>query len=367
MTSLPLSDESVTVSPESLVKVKSGAGSPTVTSCSLLASCGRRRPVSRVGDRDGERFVSPSEQRERIASACERDGLELVDVLEELDVSGGAPLARRPGLRRAVELIENGEADVVVVAYLDRLVRSLTVQAEVVGRVEAAGGGILAVDVGQVTNGTATQWLSGTTARRRLRVRSPRDRRTDSRRETSRRRARRPSVPERPARPPAGRGRPPRAAPEQAAVVAEAFRRARRGATIAEVREYLREHGIERSYHGVQALLGSRIYLGELRFGDIVNPSSHPAIVDAATWQRVQSMRAPARPPADLRPSARTPGHPPLRHLRRAHGDRLHRPERQALPLLPVPAGRRLPEAGHDQRHVAENAVVEHVRERSRG
>jgi Resolvase, N terminal domain len=65
--------------------------------------------VSRVGDRGGERFVSPSQQRERIASACQRDGLELVDTLEELDVSGGAVLKHRPGLLRAVEMIESGE------------------------------------------------------------------------------------------------------------------------------------------------------------------------------------------------------------------------------------------------------------------
>ena len=63
-------------------------------------------------------------------------------------MSGGAPLAQRPGLRRAVEMVEAGQADVVVVAYFDRLVRSLAVQAEVVERVERAGGAILAVDVG---------------------------------------------------------------------------------------------------------------------------------------------------------------------------------------------------------------------------
>ena len=60
------------------------------------------------------------------------------------------PLEKRPGLRRAVEMVEAGEADVVVVAYFDRLVRSLAVQAEVVERVERAGGAILAVDVGEV-------------------------------------------------------------------------------------------------------------------------------------------------------------------------------------------------------------------------
>src|SRR5207237_9392648 len=85
--------------------------------------------VSRVGERDGESFVSPSEQRERIESACTRDGLTLSDVLEEPNVSGDAPLERHHGLRRAVERVEAGEADVIVVAYFDRLVRSLTVQA----------------------------------------------------------------------------------------------------------------------------------------------------------------------------------------------------------------------------------------------
>jgi site-specific DNA recombinase len=257
--------------------------------------------VSRVGDRDGERFVSPAEQRERIRTACERDGLKVVDVLEELDVSGGAPLARRPGLSRAVELVEGGEADVVVVAYLDRLVRSLTVQAEVVERIEKAGGAILAVDVGQVTNGTAGQWLSGTllgaVAEYARRV-------TAERTADAKRRAVERGVPPFPNIPPGyqqrddGRLEP---HPEEAPVIAEAFRRRDLGATIAEVRAYLREHGIERSYHGVQALLGSRLYLGELRFGETVNLSSHPAIVDGATWKRVQKMRLPRgrRPKSD--------------------------------------------------------------------
>jgi hypothetical protein len=79
----------VTASPASLSKVKSGAGRPSSTA---MRSTSRRAigvaRVSRVGDRDGDRFVGPSEQRERIASACERDGLRLLDVIEELDVSG---------------------------------------------------------------------------------------------------------------------------------------------------------------------------------------------------------------------------------------------------------------------------------------
>jgi hypothetical protein len=40
--------------------------------------------------------------------------------------------------------------------------RSLAVEAEVVEPVERAGGRVLAVDVGNVTNESAAQWLSGT-------------------------------------------------------------------------------------------------------------------------------------------------------------------------------------------------------------
>ena len=118
--------------------------------------------VSQVNGREGDSFASPGEQRDRILAACERDGLDLVEVIEELDVSGGTPLEDRAGLRRAVEAIEAGDADVLVAAYFDRLVRSLRVQDELVSRVEAAGGQVLAVDVGSVTNGSAGQWLSGT-------------------------------------------------------------------------------------------------------------------------------------------------------------------------------------------------------------
>jgi hypothetical protein len=47
--------------------------------------------VSQVKGREGERFVSPAEQRQRIEAACDRDGMALVAIHEELDVSGGGP------------------------------------------------------------------------------------------------------------------------------------------------------------------------------------------------------------------------------------------------------------------------------------
>ena len=64
--------------------------------------------VSKVNRREGDSFASPTEQRERIEAACKRDGLRLIDVKEELDVSGGTALENRAGLRSAIEAIESG-------------------------------------------------------------------------------------------------------------------------------------------------------------------------------------------------------------------------------------------------------------------
>jgi hypothetical protein len=79
----------------------------------------------------------------------------------------------------------------------------------------------------------------------------------------------------------------------EAETVEAAFRMRGAGATIATVRAFLREHDVERSFHGTQALLRSRMYLGELRFGDLVNEHAHAAIIDEATWRKVQRMEVP--------------------------------------------------------------------------
>ena len=66
------------------------------------------------------------------------------------------------------------------------------------------------------------------------------------------------------------------------------------GATVKEVREHLREHGVELSQPGVAALLRSRVVLGEIHFGDYEpNLTAHEPIVDRETWKAVQRVRVP--------------------------------------------------------------------------
>ena len=92
--------------------------------------------VSEQGGREDENFHSPKAQLAKARLWSEAQGNRVVDAFEEIDVSGKLPLARRPGLLRAIELVEAGAADHIVVAYFDRLVRSLRVQLEVIERVE---------------------------------------------------------------------------------------------------------------------------------------------------------------------------------------------------------------------------------------
>jgi len=88
----------------------------------------------------------PQRSNARIRAACEPDGLELLDINDELDVSGGKPLISGPVSQAAVQAIDSGQAEVVAAAYFDRLFRSRSTQAEVIERVQDAGGQVLAVD-----------------------------------------------------------------------------------------------------------------------------------------------------------------------------------------------------------------------------
>ena len=69
----------------------------------------------------------------------------------------------------------------------------------------------------------------------------------------------------------------------------QAFRRRDLGASLVEIQALLAEHGIERSISGVASMLGSRMYLGEIHFGELHNLNAHePIIKDRGLFERVQ-------------------------------------------------------------------------------
>jgi DNA invertase Pin-like site-specific DNA recombinase len=81
-------------------------------------------------------------QRAAVASACEQRGWAIVGV--EQDIASGGK-RDRPGLGRALQAVEEGAANVVVVSRLDRLGRSV---AHVAAILEQYGAAIVALDVG---------------------------------------------------------------------------------------------------------------------------------------------------------------------------------------------------------------------------
>ena len=252
--------------------------------------------VSEVGGRDGDSFTSPEVQAERIRDACQRDGLQLVELLTELDVSGGKPLDKRPGLSQAVAAIEAGEAEVIAAAYFDRLFRSLSTQAEVVDRVERAGGKVLAVDVGHVTHGSASEWLSATM----LGAVAEHMRRSIGERTAAgqKRAVERGAVPW--ARIPLGYTRSNSGTlqidPETAPIAKRAFEMRAEGTSAKTIMLWLADRGIKRSHGGISKMFASRVYLGEVNYGDLHNPNAHEPLIDRALWERVNRMRIPRGP-----------------------------------------------------------------------
>jgi DNA invertase Pin-like site-specific DNA recombinase len=250
--------------------------------------------VSEQGDRPDEHFHSPDVQLDAAKRWSKNRSERVVTHFQEIDVSGKLPLARRPGLLAAIELVEAGRADQIVVAYFDRLVRSLKVQLEVIERVEKAGGEIFALDHGKLTNGTAATRLStnmmGAVFQYFAEVTGEKVTAAQAR-AVARGVYPHPKIPVGYVR---GDDGVLVVVPTLAKIVVEVFDRRDRGASLVELQAFLAEHGIERSIAGVASMLRSRMYLGEIHFGDLHNLKAHtPIIRDRSLFDRVQRRTVP--------------------------------------------------------------------------
>ena len=257
--------------------------------------------VSATRGRSADSFISTELQLDGVRSWIEsHPEYELPDrfVIEELDVSGARPLSRRPGLRRAVELVEAGEAAGIIGVRLNRLARSPEVYGEVKRRVLAAGGVVVAVDEGGIRSDEPEVDLQDDISQGFVRYEVARARKVFR---LARARAVRRGVATFPA--PAGYDRGPdgRLVPNRdAAAVAEAFRMRIAGASYNAIAEHLTGASVRTrpgkqgtftngwSRSGVTHLLRNRVYLGELAADGAVNSHAHEAIVDKATFTAAQ-------------------------------------------------------------------------------
>lgn len=102
--------------------------------------------VSQVNDRAGERFISPTLQRDAIEGWARLHGAVVGELFEELDESGAR--TDRPLLERAIARLESGESGGIVVSRLDRFGRSLLDGLAGIDRITRAGGTFVAVEDG---------------------------------------------------------------------------------------------------------------------------------------------------------------------------------------------------------------------------
>lgn len=270
--------------------------------------------VSRVGGREGDAFLSPTLQRERIEQWCLAHGHELVDVREDLDVSGGS--TQREQLIELVEAIEAGRLEGLVVATLDRFGRSLPYAIALIDRIDKAGGQFVSVADGfdtrtpygelalNVMLSVAQFELKRITAQWRTIV------------ERQIKEGRHPG-----AMPPFGYQRGPDGRlipnPAGAPVVKEMFKLYASGDSLSELSRLFNKRGVRTQLGAlptrrfIHTILTNRVYLGEARSGKLVRHDAHPALVDEALFARCQhfQMKPPRGPePALLRGLVRCQG-----------------------------------------------------------
>jgi DNA invertase Pin-like site-specific DNA recombinase len=100
--------------------------------------------VSRVAGREGESFISPEVQRQKIGGWAELHEVEIVQWWEELDQSGRR--RDRPMFQQALSRCEAGETGGIVVARLDRFARSAVDALESIKRLNEADARLVSVE-----------------------------------------------------------------------------------------------------------------------------------------------------------------------------------------------------------------------------
>lgn len=103
--------------------------------------------VSRVGNREGEAYRSPSIQLDEIKRCAERETAQLGKVLKDEDVSGGKAVEDR-GVAELIERAEAGISEGVIVYALDRFGRDELDAALAIKRLTDAGARLLSATEG---------------------------------------------------------------------------------------------------------------------------------------------------------------------------------------------------------------------------
>jgi DNA invertase Pin-like site-specific DNA recombinase len=252
--------------------------------------------VSQVGEREGESFISPQVQLEQIKGWIKgRGDVQLGEVFKELNESGGR--RDRPDLLRALDRVENGESEGVIVAKIDRFGRRVIDGLRAIKRIEQAGGTFVSVqdgiDLSAPTGKFVMQVLFSIGEWELERVRVSWD-------EAARRAVERGVyVAQAPFGYLLGEDGRLRIDPERAPVVREIFARRADRQSCKEIAAALNAAGVRSARGGefsagtIQRMIANPAYYGEAYHGAHRNPTAHEPLVDEGTWHWCQEKRRP--------------------------------------------------------------------------
>jgi site-specific DNA recombinase len=256
--------------------------------------------VSAVGGRQGDSFISPKVQAERIEAWATAMGHEIVDVFEDLDQPGSR--MDRPGLMRAMKLVETGKANGIAVAKLDRFTRSTAHLGPLLERLRTADGVLVSVGEGIDTSTSAGKLVADIMgAISEWELSRIRDNWDAAKRNAVERGIHVHQAPIGYLKDDERRLYPD---PETEGIVREAFKRRIRGDGWQQIAYWMTEQlealGGDRTWtaRATANMIGNRVYLGEASASrSIVKPGAHPPLVTKEEWNAANANRgvAPAR------------------------------------------------------------------------
>jgi len=253
--------------------------------------------VSAVMGRSGDAYISPDVQRESIQRWADYKGVEIAEWHVDEDESGGTQ--DRPGLVRAMDRIEAGDTDGIVVARLNRFARNVAGAIGDIERIQTAGGSFASVEedidpTGAFGSFVLTILLAVATLERDNIVKTW---------EVSKARAIGRGV--KIGKTPLGYSRADDGTmivdEPAAGIVREAFRLAASGAEAEAVKYIAGATGRQPTTTTLRRIVSNRSYLGELHHGDLLKLDAHEPLVDKRTFAAAQlDGGAPRRPSSDF-------------------------------------------------------------------
>jgi DNA invertase Pin-like site-specific DNA recombinase len=254
--------------------------------------------VSRKNGRDASEWLTEDQQREAILRDAASRGGKIARWHDESDSVSGKT-TDRVGLNAAVERAINGEIDGIIVAKLDRFARTVVGGLTTINRLKAAGKELIAEREGVIVGDGAANSATGNLMRTFFLMLAQWQLETLTEGWESVRAshiARGIHTVE-----PYGylKGDDRRLYPvaAESPVVLRMFEERAEGAGWVGIAESLNGDDIKtRAGHGwtagrVKSIVEARVYLGEVRSGEFVNPDAHEAIVSAELWERANARR----------------------------------------------------------------------------